>query len=59
MTVRAIFEKAPDGGWHADVPEVPGCSAKGRTIAAARHRLEAHLRESCGVAVEIREEITW
>jgi hypothetical protein len=38
MKYRAIFERAPHGGWLADIPEVPGCSVSGQTIAEARER---------------------
>lgn len=60
--LRAIFEKAADGGWQADVPEIAGCSVKGRTIAEARQRLKVRLVEQVAEIEEpvtFEEEISW
>jgi predicted RNase H-like HicB family nuclease len=43
MKYRAIFERAADGRWLADIPEVPGCSVSGHTIAEARARVRKAL----------------
>lgn len=60
--LRAIFEKAPDGSWHADVPEIAGCSVKGWTIAEARQRLTVRIVEQVAdieEPVTFEEEISW
>jgi hypothetical protein len=36
MKVRAIFERATDGRWLTDAPELSGCSVSGQSIAEAR-----------------------
>ena len=61
MRYRAIFERASDGTWLADIPEVPRCSVSGRTIAEARQRLKEALSVYVTdlADVQIEEEISW
>ena len=56
---RAIFERSPDGGGLADIPELPGCSVSGETIGEARHRLREALAIYVpdGEVLELIEEL--
>jgi predicted RNase H-like HicB family nuclease len=38
-TYTVIYERDEDGWWVAEVPEVPGGHAQGRTIEQARERI--------------------
>ncbi len=38
-TYTVVYERDEDGWWVAEVPEVPGCHAQGRTIDQARERI--------------------
>ena len=58
MKYRAIFEHSAEGHWLADVPELPGCSVSGRTIAEARERLKEALSVYDGEA-QIEEAVSW
>ena len=40
----AIIEKAPEGGYWAICPEVPGANGQGETIAAAKQSLRDAIR---------------
>jgi predicted RNase H-like HicB family nuclease len=40
----AIIEKAPEGGYWAMCPEVPGANGQGETIAAAKQSLREAIR---------------
>lgn len=40
----AIIEKAPEGGYWAICPEVPGANGQGETIAAAKRNLRESIR---------------
>lgn len=59
--IRAVFEKAPDGGWYADAPEFPGCSVKAATITQARDRLRSVLMAHVDSEQEftLEESIRW
>lgn len=41
MTFRVKIEQEEDGRWIADVPELPGVLAYGKTPAVARARVQA------------------
>lgn len=48
----AIIEKAPEGGYWAICPEVPGANGQGETIAEAK----ANLKEAVALILEDRLE---
>ena len=41
---NAIIEAAPEGGYWAICPEVPGANGQGETIEAAKESLQAAIR---------------
>jgi predicted RNase H-like HicB family nuclease len=62
MRYRAIFERVPQtAAGLADVPDVPGCSLSGRTIAeardASREALSVYVENMA--SVEIEKEVSW
>ena len=48
----AIIEKAPEGGYWAICPEIPGANGQGETIEEAKH----HLKEAIELILEDRRE---
>ncbi len=48
----AIIEKAPEGGYWAICPEVPGANGQGETIEEAKN----HLKEAIELILEDRRE---
>jgi predicted RNase H-like HicB family nuclease len=49
----AVFEEAPEGGYTAFVPELPGAVSQGETIDEARE----NLREAIDLILEINHEL--
>jgi predicted RNase H-like HicB family nuclease len=43
-TFTAIVEEAPEGGYWAICPEVPGANGQGESVAAAKKSLQAAVR---------------
>ena len=53
MTYVTVFEPAPDGGWGAYVPDLPGCVA----VAETQEETEQLIREAIPLHIEsLREE---
>jgi predicted RNase H-like HicB family nuclease len=50
--LTAIIEKAPEGGFWAICPEVPGANGQGETVEEAK----ANLREAVALVLEDRLE---
>jgi len=48
MRYTAIFEREPDGGYHASCPTLPGCHSEGDTLDEAI----ANIREAMEVYLE-------
>jgi predicted RNase H-like HicB family nuclease len=44
MELTAVFRKAPEGGYHAFVKEIPGANTQGETLEEARANLEDAVR---------------
>ena len=55
MTIRAVVHKAPEGGYWAEVPSIPGCATQGDTL----EELESNLREAITgcLAVEVEDAL--
>lgn len=51
----AIIEKAPEGGYWAICPEVPGANGQGETVAEAKKSL----REAIPRHSEVKEPLAW
>ena len=51
-TYLAIFEQAPDGGWGAYIPDLPGCASWGATrddlIRNVKEAIEGHIEALAG-----------
>ncbi len=53
MKYMAVLEPAPDGGWNAYVPDLPGCVA----VAETKEETEQLIREAIPLHIEsLREE---
>ena len=52
MILTAIIEKEPDGGYSAEIAELPGCITEGDTI----EELKANLREAAEGWLETARE---
>jgi predicted RNase H-like HicB family nuclease len=48
----ALFEREPDGGYHAFCPALPGCHAQGETLDEA----VANIREAIALYIESLRE---
>lgn len=44
MELTAVFQEAPEGGYVAFVPEIPGAASQGETLDEARENLEDAVR---------------
>ncbi|MBI4135538.1 type II toxin-antitoxin system HicB family antitoxin [Candidatus Uhrbacteria bacterium] len=40
LTYTAIFEKAPEGGYVASIPALPGCMTQGETFEEAKENIK-------------------
>lgn len=52
MILTAIIEKEPDGGYSAEIAELPGCITEGDTL----EELKANLREAAEGWLEVARE---
>jgi predicted RNase H-like HicB family nuclease len=52
MKHMVIFEQASDGGWGAEVLDLPGCYSGGATLDDARE----HVKEAIQAHVELAKE---
>lgn len=46
-TFSVVFEREEDGRWIAEIPEVPGALAYGKSKTEARIRTTANVQKSC------------
>ena len=53
MTIRAIVDKAEEGGFWAGVPSIPGCATQGETMEELRSNLREAIEGCLSVPVEI------
>jgi predicted RNase H-like HicB family nuclease len=52
MKYLVIFDKAKDGSFGAVVPDLPGCTSSGRTMAEAK----ANIKEAIELYIEVMED---
>jgi predicted RNase H-like HicB family nuclease len=52
MTLKAIVHKAEEGGFWAEVPDLPGCATQGETL----DEVEANLREAIDAWLSVDDE---
>lgn len=52
MTFTVLVHEDPDGGYWAEVPELPGCMSQGETL----DELESNIREAIEGVLEIMAE---
>jgi predicted RNase H-like HicB family nuclease len=48
LSYSAFYEQAPEGGYVAFVPALPGCHTQGETLEEAEH----HVREAISIYLE-------
>lgn len=53
VTVRAVVHSEPDGGYWAEVPELPGCFTQGDSL----DELFDHLKEAVAVHQDVEESL--
>ncbi len=52
LTYTAIFQKAPEGGYVASVPALPGCMTQGETFEETR----ANIQDAIAGYIEVLKE---
>ncbi len=57
LTYTVIFEKAPEGGYVALVPALPGCMTQGETFEQAQERVKDAIQGYIEVLREDGEEV--
>lgn len=57
FTYTVIFEKAPEGGYVALVPALPGCMTQGETFEDTRERVKDAIKGYIDVLREDGEEV--
>lgn len=55
MEVQALVHVAPEGGYWAEVPAIPGCATQGETLEELRENLIDAIRGCLAVQVDIPE----
>lgn len=51
-TYQIVVHQAPEGGYWAEVPALPGCVSQGETLT----ELEAHIQEAIAGYLEVMRE---
>lgn len=57
LTYTVLFDRAPEGGYIAAVPSLPGCMTQGETFEDARENIKDAIREYVAVLKEDGDEV--